>query len=724
MNQTGDSGEYNGRIGGAGNLKKIGTGTLALTGANTYEGTTEVDAGTLAISHSSGLGTADGRTTVAAGATLKLDSDDLSVGEALTLSGTLANAGAGNIWRGALTLTGTGALDSGAGETLTVSGNIGGTGNLNKTGAGVVALMGTGVNTYAGATNVDAGILRIGKSSALGTPAAVGGETPTTSTTVAAGATLELAPADGVSGLTLAATESLSLAGDGVNTGGGTSPNYQGALRNVRGNNTVSGNITLAAPATIHNAAPGGNSLTLAGISGAHNLTVTGAGNTTINGIIAIGAGRLSKAGTGRLTLTGVNSYTGNTEINDGELELDNADGNNVIAQSANVILAGSGSPKLTIASNQTIRSLRGGGEVAIADSQRLTVDQTGNTTYNGVISGAGAAGLTKDGTGTLTLGGQNTYGGTTLVSGGTLIITHSNALGLATDGNGTSVASGATLRLSGNGLNVADALSLSGTLANTGGNNEYSGALTLAGTGTLDSAADNTLTVSGAIGGAGRLSKTGAGTLALSGTGDNTYAGATNVAAGILRIRKSSALGAATTAGNTTVAAGATLELDSASGNLTIAENLQLTGQGVNTAAEGASPVYLGALRNVRGDNTVNGNITLADNTTIYSAGGANNSLTFAGVISHGATAYGLRKIGAGKLTLTGANSYEGDTDIDAGELELNNSDSAALHDSSAVKLANVAGAQLTVTNSETIGALSAAARRAAISKSPAARG
>ena len=383
--------------------------------------------------------------------------------------------------------------------------------------------------------------------------------------------------------------------------------------------------------------------------------------------------------------------------------------GNNVIAQSANVILAGSGSPKLTIASNQTIRSLRGGGEVAIADSQRLTVDQAGNTTYNGVISGAGAAGLTKDGTGTLTLTGANTYGGTTLVSGGTLIITHSNALGQSTgSGNRTTVSNGATLRLSGNGLNVADALSLSGTLANTGGNNEYSGALTLAGTGALDSASGRTLTVSGAIGGAGRLSKTGAGVVALSGTGDNTYAGATNVAAGILRIRKSSALGAATTAGNTTVAAGATLELDSASGNLTIAESLELTGQGVNTAAEGASPVYLGALRNVRGDNTVNGNITLADNTTIYSAGGANNSLTLAGVISHGATAYGLRKIGAGKLTLTGANSYEGDTDIDAGELELNNSDSAALHDSSAVKLANVAGAQLTVTNSETIGALS----------------
>ena len=86
-------------------------------------------------------------------------------------------------------------------------------------------------------------------------------------------------------------------------------------------------------------------------------------------------------------------------------------------------------------------------------------------------------------------------------------------------------------------------------------------------------------------------MNKTGAGVVALMGTGDNTYAGATNINEGILRIGKSSALGTPTSGANggTTVAAGATLELDSASGNLTIAENLELAGQGVNTAADGA---------------------------------------------------------------------------------------------------------------------------------------
>ena len=430
------------------------------------------------------------------------------MGEALTLSGRLDNAGGDNTWRGALTLTGTGTLDSGAGATLTVSGAIDGAGGLRKTGAGRGRAHGHGREHLRRATNVNEGILRVGKSSALGTPAAAEGETtPTTNTTVAAGATLELAPAAGVSGLTLAATETLSLAGDGVNTAAEGDPAvYLGALRNVSGNNTVSGTITLAGNVTIHNAASGANSLTLAGVSGAgHNLTVTGAGNTTISGIIAIGAGRLSKAGTGRLTLTGVNSYTGDTHINDGELELDNADGNNVIAQSANVILAGSGSPKLSIASNQTIRSLRGGGEVAIADSQRLTVDQAGNTSYSGVISGAGAAGLTKDGEGALTLSGANTYGGTTLVNAGKLAITHNTALGATGSGNGTSVASGATLELRGrasfdasgtlNGysnITVAENLTLNGgTLRNLHGFNILSGTITLGADSLIDSHRD-----------------------------------------------------------------------------------------------------------------------------------------------------------------------------------------------------------------------------------------
>ena len=556
----------------------------------------------------------------------------------------------------------------------------------------MVALSGTGDNTYAGATNVAAGILRIRKSSALGAATTAG------NTTVAGGATLELDSASG--NLTIA--ENLELAGQGVNTAAEGAPAvYLGALRNVRGDNTVNGNITLADNTTIYSAGGANNSLTLAG-----NI---------------IGAFGLRKIGAGRLTLKGINTYTGDTHIDDGELELDNADGNNVIAQSANVILASTGSPKLSIASNQTIRSLRGGGEVAIAASRRLTVDQAGATTYNGVISGAGAAGLTKDGTGTLTLSGANTYGGTTLVSGGTLIITHSSALGLATDGNGTSVASGATLRLSGNGLNVADALNLGGTLASQGGDNEYSGAITLTGRGvyTLNSAtANNTLTVSGGISfnsnqrlditGAGdtdiagnisggnrtssSIVKDGAGRLTLAGD-NNNYLGAIRVAdnGGTLRVRHSNALGRASLAGPVTIGAGATLELDGGAGNLAVQKRVFLANNST--------------LRNLRGANTLRPRLTITrgaasspirvtidnrqapasttDTSASLTLSGVNRNATdfsvalsftgpgntFTGPINTGAGS-SLIKNGTGRLTLNGTSSYTGLTDIRQGTL------------------------------------------------------
>ena len=233
------------------------------------------------------------------------------------------------------------------------------------------------------------------------------------------------------------------------------------------------------------------------------NLTITGVGNTHIQGNIQTGTGSLTKTGTGSLsktgggtlTLSGTNIYTGVTTVNDGELELANT-GGTALHDSSDVVLASTGSPKLTVTNSETIASLAGGGEVEIASGQTLTVKNSAgtNTSYSGVISGAG--GLTKGAvagdTGRLTLGGNNTYGGATRVDAGTLRVTHNNALGTpatSTAANTTTVAQNATLELSGNGLNVAEALNLGGTLANPSGNNEYSGDIALTRAATLSSA-------------------------------------------------------------------------------------------------------------------------------------------------------------------------------------------------------------------------------------------
>jgi len=108
--------------------------------------------------------------------------------------------------------------------------------------------------------------------------------------------------------------ESLTLAGEG--TGG------QGALLNLRGNNTFDGPITLAADARINSAA---GTLTLPqGVGGANrNLAVGGAGDVVIAGPVAIGAGGLAKDGDGTLVLSGNSIYTGATAVSGGKLRVD-----------------------------------------------------------------------------------------------------------------------------------------------------------------------------------------------------------------------------------------------------------------------------------------------------------------------------------------------------------------------------------------------------------------
>lgn len=124
-----------------GALTKYGAGTLTLGGANTYGGATSIMGGTLALGRANALSAATAL-TVAGGARFNMN------GFAQTVSGL---TGAGNVSLGAARLT----VNGGG----VFSGAIDGAGGLTKGGDGKLTL--SGINTYSGATNVDAGELNI-----------------------------------------------------------------------------------------------------------------------------------------------------------------------------------------------------------------------------------------------------------------------------------------------------------------------------------------------------------------------------------------------------------------------------------------------------------------------------------------------------------------------------------------------------------------------------------
>jgi autotransporter-associated beta strand protein len=151
--QTTD-GTYSGNLSGTGTMTKEGAGTLELTGANTYGGTTTVSGGILRAGTASAFAQNSAYSLI--GGTLDLNDHDLT---AASLTGS------GNVDLGSATLT----LDTPG--TGTFAGVISGGGALTKTGTGTAIL--TETNTYAGGTTVGAGGLLV--NGAIGDVTVAGG---------------------------------------------------------------------------------------------------------------------------------------------------------------------------------------------------------------------------------------------------------------------------------------------------------------------------------------------------------------------------------------------------------------------------------------------------------------------------------------------------------------------------------------------------------------------
>jgi autotransporter-associated beta strand protein len=271
------------------------------------------------------------------------------------------------------------------------------------------------------------------------------------------------------------------------------------------------------------------------------------------------------------------------------------------------------------------------------------------------VTNGVAAAGITKTGPGTLKLAGTNNFTGAVTVSEGTLELANDSALG--TTAGGLTVQSSATLKLSSANIG-AEALTLNGTLS-AQGTNSWAGAVNVASETLLNIPFAAQTTLSGAVSGAGSLTKTGLGVLVFSGTQGNTHSGGVQVSAGTLSLNKT---GVSAALGPLTLDSGGTVRYQAAN---------QLGNSSAVTVNSGGT-LDLNGFSDTIGSLAGSGAVNLGSAT--LTTGGNNGSTTFSGIIGGNGIAP-ILKVGSGTFVLSGSNTCTGASQVNAGTLEVNGS-------------------------------------------------
>jgi len=594
------NGNFSGNINGNESLNVAGGGALTLSGSNNFSGAT---------------------TVTGSNSTLNIQDAGNINNQGLVLDGGTLQAGGSGLYLGnGVTVTGNGGTFDTNGVGSNLAGGISGAG-----GFGVTSSTGSGALTL----SVDS--------------------TYTGATTVSGGALLNIQDAGGISSAGLVLNNGTLQAGGALSLSNSVTLASGGGTFDTNGNDSsLSGNIT--GPGTLVKA--GSGALTISGNDGFGGLTVedgslvTGAnwvlpslgpvsiastgvldlnnyvqqvGVLTGSGGISMGSGNLNinnqntgslfsgnisgtgylyDFGTAPLTLTGDNTYSGGTLLAGCTLDITNDTNWGTGAVTWN----GSGTIQL-LGSFSTSKNFATGGNAAIFDTNGYSLTITGN-----ILEGNNNGSVMKNGLGTLTLSGDNTYNDGTTLAEGTLSLANDNALGTG----GLTMDAGTTLKAGIANLAVTNAVALNGldTLNAGGVTSTFSGVIS--GTGTL------------AVNTASGYWYGGVVTL----TGNNTYSGGTTIESGTIAVTSVSALGS----GSVTNYNGALDFLGNANaGSISITDlyyNSQLNFE--NASSAGNAWVW-----NTHGEVTFNGTST-AGNAWIYS--GANSSVLFYGNSSAGA--------------------------------------------------------------------------------------
>ncbi len=693
-------------------VANLGTGLVSIGGTNTGNTSYNAWTGTLTLNRnvqlfgdttpgSSGrtsfLGqiTGSGGITVTQGrVTLQSTTNNFTgpvvVNSGATLQLDVAN-GINELIPNSSAVTVNGSLNFASGGGTETIGSLAGSGTVSSVVSGTYSLVigGSNSTTFSGAINNGTGTIGLTQSGS-GTLTLTGNNTYTGNTTITNGGTQVLNFASFGSGarnyvissnsvVVLNATSTITAAsGSSAIAGSGTLLVTNGLLRTT--NDSIltiamgtGGLINVAAGATVRNGGWrninwtnnqasmmldgavdiwDGQDIFIDALNGSGAVTNSDQYRGNINFTLGVAngsgtfAGQLTapnlsviKSGTGTQILAGTNTYTNSTTISGGTLVISG--------------LLGNGSYAASITNNAS-----------------LAFSNSASQTLSGVISGSGT--LTKAGPGTLTLSQANSYSGGTTITGGTVQISAGGSAGGSTAGLGTgtvSIGSGAqvTYYLSTTGSHtISNAFSLSGgTLYSEDGNNIFSGQVTLAsGASTISSRYQDTITLAGGLAGSGNVLLTQAGglgdgpTYVLSGTGANTgtvrVSGSSNGRITKLQVANVNALQSAT--------------LDMAAGDL---GTVEFTVAGTNTYS-------LGGLQGGR-------NLAFGGNS--LSVGSNGQSTTYSGVLTGSGS---LTKVGGGRLALTGANTFSGTTNVNAGELAVNGSIVGSL---SVASLASLSG-------------------------------
>jgi autotransporter-associated beta strand protein len=422
---------------------------------------------------------------------------------------------------------------------------------------------------------------------------------------------------------------------------------------------TFTGNLNTSGPfifragtGIVYNFAGNGTTSVLSGVIGSTTSMVNG----------AVATGGIIKSGTGELTLSGANVYTGTTTVSGGKLNLTGNRTANAGGITVGNLNGSTGELNVSNGTFQTGTFIVGQGDGTAVG----VVNQTGGTltlTGTQMILGNGGSGGTPAGQ-----GGNGTYN----LSGGTLTATSvaNRGVMLGTNDGGTS-----TFNLRG-----------TGTLTLTGASSQLM-------VGRADSPSVNTTNVFNQTGGTATVTTLTIGGAAAAATGLNSTF---TVTGGTFGATNFTSLGAGDT-GVVTMNIGGTAEVTlpafpTARGSGT---TVTLNFDGGTLKPLAASPTYISNLANAfikaggAKIDTTNGSVTITQ------------GLLTDPVSLHG----GLTKSGSNTLTLTGVNTYSGNTTVSGGVLSLATVN--ANNNSSTVSIATGASLQLTFAGTDTIGKL-----------------